>query len=175
MKTCKSLLTLAALALIAPSAFAHPGHAASATLFSGLLHPLTGLDHLLVLAGLGLLVGLQAKTNQVNLFGLFSGGLLAGAATGLLLPAATALEFLVFASLFALPLLLMAAKLGGWINRAAVTLAFLFSVSHGAVQGAEALSPDYMAGQMLASIGLMVVGLVAARAMQLARLVAIRG
>ena len=35
------------LAVISTAALAHPGHESSgATLFAGLIHPLTGLDHL---------------------------------------------------------------------------------------------------------------------------------
>ena len=44
------------LATLAPPAMAHPGHPLTG-FTSGLLHPLTGLDHLLVMLSAGLLIG----------------------------------------------------------------------------------------------------------------------
>jgi urease accessory protein len=44
---------LAVMAAALPAA-AHPGHAAASGLMAGLLHPLTGLDHLLALLAVGL-------------------------------------------------------------------------------------------------------------------------
>jgi len=42
--------------LLAPSiAFAHPGHGEDGSLLAGLLHPLSGLDHLLAMTAVGLL------------------------------------------------------------------------------------------------------------------------
>jgi urease accessory protein len=43
----------AALLLISPSLYAHTGGLNDASLMTGLLHPLTGLDHLLVLMAVG--------------------------------------------------------------------------------------------------------------------------
>lgn len=50
-----------ALLLIAVPAFAHPGHDSN-PLQDGLLHPLTGLDHLLMLLGTGVLAALTGRT-----------------------------------------------------------------------------------------------------------------
>lgn len=42
-------------ALVSGSALAHPGHEVSANMFvSGLIHPLTGFDHLLAMLAVGL-------------------------------------------------------------------------------------------------------------------------
>jgi urease accessory protein len=51
-KTRTCLLLLSGLALSLPAA-AHPGHAETG-FAAGLLHPLTGLDHLLALLAVGL-------------------------------------------------------------------------------------------------------------------------
>ncbi|AGZ35106.1 urease accessory protein UreJ [Pseudomonas sp. SWI6] len=49
-----------ALLMVALPAFAHPGHDAN-PLQDGLLHPLTGLDHLLMLLGTGVLAALTRR------------------------------------------------------------------------------------------------------------------
>lgn len=48
-----ALITLSLLAA-SPAAFAHPGHLAGSGFASGLLHPFTGLDHLLAMIAVGL-------------------------------------------------------------------------------------------------------------------------
>jgi urease accessory protein len=47
------LSTLSLLA-VSPAAFAHPGHLAGSGFTAGLLHPFTGLDHLLAMIAVGL-------------------------------------------------------------------------------------------------------------------------
>lgn len=49
------------LLMLALPAFAHPGHDAN-PLQDGLLHPLTGLDHLLMLLGTGVLAALTRRS-----------------------------------------------------------------------------------------------------------------
>jgi len=50
---------IAALFLVSPSLYAHTGAHIDHSLMSGLLHPLTGIDHLLVLLAVGLIAGKQ--------------------------------------------------------------------------------------------------------------------
>lgn len=50
---------IAVLFLISPTLYAHTGVHAEHSLTSGLLHPLTGIDHLLVLLAVGLVAGKQ--------------------------------------------------------------------------------------------------------------------
>jgi urease accessory protein len=52
-KTTKAAMAAAGLALALPAA-AHPGHGVETGFLAGLLHPLTGLDHLLALLAVGL-------------------------------------------------------------------------------------------------------------------------
>ncbi|WP_412460221.1 HupE/UreJ family protein [Pseudomonas sp. SC11] len=61
----KKTLALALL-MIALPAFAHPGHDSN-PLQDGLLHPLTGLDHLLMLLGTGVLAALTGRTLSLPL------------------------------------------------------------------------------------------------------------
>ncbi|MGZ4968646.1 MAG: HupE/UreJ family protein [Methylobacter sp.] len=50
---------VAALFLVSPSLYAHTGGHIEHSLISGLLHPLTGIDHLLVLIAVGLIAAKQ--------------------------------------------------------------------------------------------------------------------
>ncbi len=50
---------IAALCLVSPSLYAHTGEHIDYSLSSGLLHPLTGIDHLLVLMAVGWLAAKQ--------------------------------------------------------------------------------------------------------------------
>lgn len=50
---------IAALCLVSPSLYAHTGGHIEHSLISGLLHPLTGIDHLLVLMAVGLIAAKQ--------------------------------------------------------------------------------------------------------------------
>lgn len=50
---------IAALCLVSPSLYAHTGGHVDHSLISGLLHPLTGIDHLLVLMAVGLIAAKQ--------------------------------------------------------------------------------------------------------------------
>lgn len=50
---------IAALCFISPSLYAHTGGHIDHSLISGLLHPLTGIDHLLVLMAVGLIAAKQ--------------------------------------------------------------------------------------------------------------------
>ncbi|MFA5018913.1 MAG: HupE/UreJ family protein, partial [Methylobacter sp.] len=50
---------IAALFLVSPSLYAHTGGHIEHSLMSGLLHPLTGIDHLLVLLAVGLIAAKQ--------------------------------------------------------------------------------------------------------------------
>lgn len=50
---------VAALCLVSPSLYAHTGGHIGNSLMSGLMHPLTGIDHLLVLMAVGLIAAKQ--------------------------------------------------------------------------------------------------------------------
>jgi urease accessory protein len=167
MKSCKTLLTATTLVLLSPLALAHPGHASDNAFLSGILHPLTGLDHLLVLCGLGLLAGLlQGRQRLLMLAGL-STGVLAGAVAGVLVPSAAALESLVTLSMLALPLMLISGRKASVGQTLALVAALLFSLAHGAVQGSETAEWSAVAGLWLASSLLLLTGALLGKQLQL--------
>lgn len=125
----KKLLALTLL-LVAVPALAHPGHDAN-PLQDGLLHPLTGLDHLLMLLGTGVLAALtrsRLTLPALTLFAMFSGALL-----GHLLGGVLGMETMIFTSL-----LVAAAAL--LLPRRQVLLSLVmpvFALFHGMAHGVE--------------------------------------
>src|SRR3954464_10367112 len=63
------ILSAAAFAtcLLAPAAFAHPGHDSGSGLSAGFLHPFLGLDHLLAMIAVGILAGQRGGRALVSL------------------------------------------------------------------------------------------------------------
>lgn len=127
--------TLAALLLLAASpAFAHTGHALIHPLQEGLLHPLTGTDHLLMLLGTGLLAALTARRLYMPLAALLM--LALGAFLGEQLGAFTGMETLIWV---AIPVLGLALLFRRWTLPTAVMP--LLALAHGWAHGIEA-TPD---------------------------------
>ena len=56
-----TVLTILVLVGMSPAAFAHPGHLIGNGFFTGLLHPFTGLDHLLAMTAVGLWAAQRGK------------------------------------------------------------------------------------------------------------------
>ncbi|AQW68840.1 HupE/UreJ family protein [Pseudomonas putida] len=92
MKKTFALLLL----MLALPAFAHPGHDTH-PLQDGLLHPLTGLDHLLMLLGTGVLAALTGRTLLLPLATLAA--MFAGAVGGHLFGNVLGMETLIAGSL----------------------------------------------------------------------------
>ncbi|AOY91193.1 urease accessory protein UreJ [Cupriavidus sp. USMAA2-4] len=129
----------ATLSLAAASAFAHPGHDAAtvgASLWAGLLHPFTGLDHLLAMTAVGVWSAQTAQGGSVLRLPLaFVLLMLVGAALGLGGLALPAVEPMIAASLLVLGLLVAArAALPGPAGMAVVGG---FALFHGYAHGAE--------------------------------------
>lgn len=70
---------IAALFLVSPSLYAHTGGHIEHSLMSGLLHPLTGIDHLLVLLAVGLIAAKQGGKALLAFPAVFFGLMAAGA------------------------------------------------------------------------------------------------
>ncbi|WP_199902530.1 HupE/UreJ family protein [Azospirillum sp. B4] len=136
------LIALTAVAALAPAAaMAHPGMPGHTHGFSeGLLHPLTGWDHLAAMTAVGLWAGQQAKGGQGSraiwlwpaaFLALLAAGAVAGA-DGLALPG---MEWGIALSVVAL----------GWLTAfgarlpvaAGATLIAAFAFCHGAAHGVE--------------------------------------
>ena len=91
----RTFLPLLLLAFSLP-ALAHPGHGTD-SFQAGFFHPLTGLDHLLMLTGAGVLSALSGRKLLLPLATL--GMMLAGAVAGSLLGGFSGMEMLIIASL----------------------------------------------------------------------------
>lgn len=120
-----------ALLLVAVPAFAHPGHDAN-PLQDGLLHPLTGLDHLLMLLGTGVLAALTGRTLALPLLTLCA--MFGGAFMGHLFGGVIGMEQMIIGSL-----LVAAAALLLPSRQVLLALAMpLFALFHGWAHGVEA-------------------------------------
>lgn len=120
-----------ALLLVAVPAFAHPGHDAN-PLQDGLLHPLTGLDHLLMLLGTGILAALTRRSLALPLATLAA--MFGGAFMGHLFGDVLGMESMILGSLVVAAAALL-------LPRRQVLLALampLFALFHGWAHGVEA-------------------------------------
>ena len=135
----KTIILIAAYALSTYAA-AHPGHEVDAhgiSFMDGLLHPLTGLDHLAAMLAVGLWSALSATSaRRIWLAPVaFAGMLLVGALLGLNGLALPAVEPMIAASLLVMGLLVA--------TRAQLPLAVtagvvgVFAVFHGIAHGTE--------------------------------------
>lgn len=127
-----------AAALAAAPAIAHPGHEQGG-LAGGILHPLTGADHLVAMVLVGLWAGMMAGRARIVLPSAFLSAMLAGFAFGALSHAAaggTVAEVLIVASLVALGGA-VTLRLRGMLGISAALVA-LFGFAHGMAHGVEA-------------------------------------
>lgn len=157
--------TALVLLLAAPAAaFAHPGHphldGAAQSFAAGLMHPLTGLDHLCAMTVLGIWSAMTAR--RVWLAPLaFALALLAGALLGLAGMPLPAVEPMIAVSLLALGLL--TATQARLPESAGIAVAVLFALFHGHAHGAElpeeAVAAAYIGGFMLATVTLHCLGI----------------
>lgn len=172
------IAAIAACAILLPAggAAAHPlqdhiaeaaGMAAGA--MAGLLHPLTGADHLCAMVAVGIWSALTARRAWVAPLS-FAAVLLVGALSGLARVSMPAVEPMIAASLLVLGLLVATrARLPEW---AGASIAALFAFFHGHAHGYElpetASAGAYIAGFMAATIGLHCAGLATGMAMRAA-------
>jgi urease accessory protein len=157
----RAILTMALLLAGAP-VFAHPGHVAHGGFVAGLLHPLTGIDHLLALLAVGICAARQWALSRVFLAMMAVGAL--AAMSGMRLPLleggialTVLLAGLMAAAAVSLPALPAAALVG------------VFALWHGNAHGLELHGWTAAAGVLLASAAVLTVGGLLAR-LPLARL-----
>lgn len=165
-RTARTLALGAALSLTAVTAFAHPGHEATTvagSFYAGLLHPLTGADHLLAMASVGVWSALashggqQPTTAQLMRLPLaFVALMLAGAALGLSGFALPAVEPMIAASLLVIGLLVaLRAQLPAAASMAIVGgFALFHGYAHGAELPATAQVLAYVGGFAAATVAL---------------------
>lgn len=132
MKTTYTLTITAALMLASPMLLAHSGHDHSHSSFiSGLLHPLTGLDHLAMLLGIGALGAWQSVKQRTQLYTGTLGILFTGAILGLLTGVGTGIEVMIVASMFLIAVALFFAARGLLPMIAALVLVMFHGWAHG--------------------------------------------
>lgn len=159
------------LLTVSTGAAAHPDHE-TAGFLSALLHPLTGLDHLLAMIAVGLWAGLRASTGGARLKSLLvlPGGFVAGSALGTLLGFAglfgPSVELTLAASLLPLGLLLALRQADAGLAAAGLVLGC--GALHGAAHGTELAgqgSMQILCGFLLGTAMLHVAGLLLARSL----------
>lgn len=155
--------------LLSTSALAHPGHE-TAGFLSALVHPLTGLDHLLAMIAVGLWAGLRGSDSATSIKPnvVLPAGFVAGSAVGTLLGFAglfgPSIELALAASLLPLGLMLALHKANAGI--AALGLVMACGALHGAAHGTELAgfaSASVLGGFLLGTALLHVAGIVLAR------------
>lgn len=162
MKIRAIATTATAAGLLLPAAaLAHPGHSVTDGAFAGgLLHPLTGLDHLLAMVAVGLWAALCGGRALWALPVAFLMAMLAGFGLGAGGVALPAVEPVILASVIVLgALVALAARLP---VVAAAALVALFGLAHGHAHGTEGPAAGlvaYVAGFGLATAGLHAAGL----------------
>jgi urease accessory protein len=160
----RALLAPTLMTLLPALAFAHPGHALQPGFMAGIMHPVTGIDHLAAMLAVGMwaaqLNGRQRWAVPVSFVML----MLFGAVLGMSSLHVGMVEQGIAASVCVLGLLL-----AGAVRVSALTslpLVGMFAVFHGYAHGAEAPVGSavlYMSGFALSAITLHVAGFVVAR------------
>lgn len=155
--------TIALLAAALPAA-AHPGHGAASGFAAGVVHPLSGLDHLLAMVAVGLWAGLSGGRRQWLWPAAFVASMILGSIVGMSHAITLSVEPMILASVVVLGLatalrLRTPAIVGG-------LLIGMFGLVHGYAHGTEiphsTRGLDFAAGFTLATASLHAIGLLAA-------------
>jgi urease accessory protein len=159
-KPATQLLSLLLLLAFSSSAFAHPGHGASG-LTAGLLHPFSGMDHLLAMLAVGLWAGQHGGRKVWLLPAVFMTLLAAGAGVALLYPTLPMIETGIAASVLVLGLIIALSLQLPALSGIALTAAFGFvhGYAHGLEMPATAGPALYALGFLSATAILHVTGI----------------
>lgn len=151
------LLLLAGLVVFSSPAFAHTGMLPTDGLIDGFLHPLLGVDHSLVMLGVGLWAATQRLAVAGQIVAVFLLYMLVGALLGLQGVQFIYVESAILVSLMAIGGLLVFGKLQLPTATAAALIAIsavLHGLAHGSEIPASASAYRYLLG-MLAATGLL--------------------
>ncbi|CAM3724147.1 HupE / UreJ protein [Vibrio aerogenes CECT 7868] len=123
------------LALISPFAMAHSGHIGNHGFESGLMHPLTGIDHLSVMISVGLLAALFGKSFRwimpvAFVLCMIVGGILG--VTGIVIPY---VEAGIILSVVIMGMMLFRGNIIS--HKVVIGFVSLFAIFHGMAHGAE--------------------------------------
>jgi urease accessory protein len=166
-KTAVWLSALPILILPAAVALAHPGHLghdpSGNMLLLGLQHPLTGMDHLLAMLGVGMWSALTHRTlREAILTPLgFCAALLAGAWLAMMGMRLPGVEPMIMASLLMLGLFVASrTAMRSWVSMCLVGFFALFhGLAHGVALSAGSGVEAYLAGFLATSLALHGLGL----------------
>ncbi len=152
--TTKFLIILALLG-ISSSAYAHPGHSFGG-IGSGLLHPFSGLDHLLAMLAVGLWAGQRGTSKVWLLPAVFMSLLAFGAGVALLSPSLPLIETGIAASVLVLGLIIALSLRVPAMLSIALTAAFGFvhGYAHGVEMPGSAAPAMYALGFLAATAAL---------------------
>jgi urease accessory protein len=139
-----------AILFIALPAAAHPGHVDMAGFAAGVMHPLTGIDHLLGMLGIGMWSRRQQQPMAMPLAFLAMMALGAVVQVGVNVP-----DLLIAASVVLTGALLFAARLP---PAAALAVAGAFALMHGQAHGNELPGLSSAGGYLLSSAALLFAG-----------------
>lgn len=157
--THKLIMTLG-LMLTATLAFAHPGHGEPVSGFlSGLLHPFSGLDHLLAMGAIGFWSMRQNTTLKRGIPLFVVGGMIAGAGIAWAGVSLAGVETGIAMSVLLIGVLI--ATLAKLPTAVGGTLVALFMVAHGYAHGTEMGQGSmmlYMSGFVVATLMITFIG-----------------
>jgi len=147
--------------ILSPAAMAHPGHLGSHGFESGVLHPLTGLDHLSVMLGVGILAALFGGSSRWSMPVAFVALMIAGSVLGLSGIMVPGVELFIALSVVVMgAMLLRGARMP---QKLAQGLVMAFAVFHGMAHGAEmpmnAQVLNYFGGFVLSTASLHLAGI----------------
>ncbi len=167
MKTNALLVPAALLSLLPALALAHPGHDLQPGFVAGVMHPVTGMDHLAAMLAVGMWAAQLNGRQRWAVPASFVLLMLVGAVLGMSGLQVGLIEQGIAASLCVLGLLLVSAVRLTAIN--SMLLVGMFAAFHGYAHGAEAPAGSaalYMSGFALSTIALHVAGFTVARQLQ---------
>lgn len=163
----RKLSLAASAAMILPgAAFAHSGHQEVSGFASGLLHPMTGTDHLLAMIAVGLIAAICGGRLLVAMPVAFVGAMLAGAGLGLAGVVLPGVEIWILGSVIVLGLV-AAIPSDRLPHNLLLAGTALFGLFHGYAHGVEAPTAGsvtgYLVGFTLATAALHGIGIVIGR------------
>jgi urease accessory protein len=161
MKTRHLILTTAVAVAMPALAAAHPGHDGHAGFFAGALHPLTGLDHLATLLGVGLWAARQGARLCLIMVGTFLVLMLTGGCMGVASPGFGYADQAIAASLLMLGLLIVSVARLPAIACLALTGCFAWfnGFAHAVELPQHGSVAAFLSGMLLGSAGLLLAGL----------------
>lgn len=161
----KQTLLVSGGLLMSGVAFAHPSIVQGQGLCYGLLHPVTGLDHLLALFAAGLLASRYQLCHAGSMLAILLIMMAAGATTGMFGPKLSVVEFGITGSLLLLGGVI---AIGKHLPAFVAVVAFMIvGMLHGYVHGQE-IPPAfntalYFSGFLISSLAIQLLGLLTGR------------